>query len=253
MKKFITQTNIPHEKLGTKYGIGVIPENFLNSESVCYCAGAGEDISFDLELAKKFHCKIYIFDPTPRAMKHFEDLVQKTNLGELMPIGKAVPLQYYSIKSDELGLCSFYPYGLWSEDKKLKFFPPESSEFVSYSLVNLHKTQDFIEVECKKISNIMSLLGHKKVNLLKLDIVGAEYEVVDSLIAEKIFPEILLIEFDEGSLASFFNRADTDYFVRITETIRKLKSVGYIMTFVDDWNVTFILQSVIPESVKNCQ
>jgi FkbM family methyltransferase len=249
MKKLITKTNLFHEKLGTKYGIGVIPDHFLNSESICYCAGAGEDISFDLELAKKYRCKTFIFDPTPRAMKHFEELVHRTNQGELMPIGKAVPAQYYSIKPEELKLCSFYPFGLWSEDKKLKFFPPECSEHVSYSIVNLHKTVDFIEVECKKISNIMSQLGHQRINLLKLDIVGAEYEVVDSLIAEKIFPDILLIEFDEGSLASFFHRAEPDYFRRITDTINRLKSAGYILSFVDDWNTTFILRSAIPKLI----
>lgn len=37
-------------QLGTKVHGYFIPENFLNSSSLCYCVGAGEDISFDTEL-----------------------------------------------------------------------------------------------------------------------------------------------------------------------------------------------------------
>jgi hypothetical protein len=89
----------------------------------------------------------------------------------------------------------------------------------------------------------MSFLGHQTINLLKLDIVGAEYEVIDSLIDDKIYPEILLIEFDEGSLASAFRCPDPHYFDRISNAVQKLKSAGYILTYVDDWNATFVRES----------
>ena len=248
MRAYLTKADLPHEKLGTKYGIGVIPSNFLNSESVCYCAGAGDDISFDLELIKKFKCKVFIFDPTPRAKNHYEELVLRTNKGEKMLIGHDSTSLFYSVGPDDLKLSSFYQIGLWSEDKILKFFPPKSDKDVSYSLLNLHKTDDPIEVECKTVGHIMSMLGHKDINLLKLDIVGAEYEVVDSLIADKIFPEILLIEFDEGSLASYFQTAESHYFRRITRTIEKLLAAGYILTRVEDWNATFVKESAIPKT-----
>jgi FkbM family methyltransferase len=248
MRKYLTKTNLSHEKLGTKYGIGIIPSNLLNSQSICYCAGAGEDISFDLELAKKYKCKVFIFDPTPRSKTHYEELVHRTNNGETMLIGHSnVPL-YYSISAETLKLSSFYPFGLWSEDKTLNFFsPPKGPKNVSHSFVNLFKTTDSIEVECKSVRNIMSMLGHQKINLLKLDIVGSEYEVVDSLISDNICPEIILIEFDEGSIASCFKHADHGYFSRITKTIEKLLAAGYILTMIDDWNVTFVRESALPE------
>ena len=96
----------------------------------------------------------------------------------------------------------------------------------------------------------MSALGHEKINLLKLDIVGAEYRVVDSILADGIHPEILLIEFDEGSLASYFHTAEPDYFTRITTTIEKLIDAGYILTMIDDWNVTFVKESAMREYLK---
>jgi FkbM family methyltransferase len=245
LRKFITKSNVIHEKLGTQYGAGIVPVNFLNSESICYSFGAGEDISFDLELINKFKCKVYIFDPTPRAKKHYDELVRQTNNGDKMAIDNFSQSQYYSVKPDDLMLCFFNPIGIWSEDKTMKFFPPNNSAHVSHSILNLQKTVDYIEVECKKLSTIMSLLGHKKITLMKLDVVGAEYEVIDSLIQDKIYPDILLIEFDEGALAPQEYCLDQHYFVRIKNAITKLKSAGYILTFTEGWHTTFIRASLI--------
>src|SRR3990167_849454 len=62
-------------RLGTQYGGWIIPKNHtLTGDSICYLAGAGEDISFDCALAKQFGCNVRIVDPTPRAIRHFEDL-----------------------------------------------------------------------------------------------------------------------------------------------------------------------------------
>ena len=240
VKKYISKTNLIHEKLGTNYGIGVIPENFLNSQSICYSAGAGEDISFEFEVIKKYGCKVHIFDPTPRAKEHYDGLKRNINNGKMMTINHSS--HYYRIKPEELNLCFFYPIGIWSQDKMMKFFTPKNPGYVSHSLVNLQKTDDFIEVECKRLRNIMSLLGHQAISLLKLDIVGAEYDVIDSLIEDKIYPDLLVIEFDEG-----YYPMDNKYFIRITNAILKLKSAGYILSYVTDWNATFIRHSKIPK------
>ena len=245
MRKFISKTNLTFEKFGTPYGIGVIPKNFLNSQSICYSAGAGEDISFELELIKRYGCKVCIFDPTPRAKKHYDELVRRINNGEMMAINNYSQSQYYSVTPEDLKFCYFNPIGIWSEDKKMKFFPPHNPTHVSHSLLNLQKTDDYIEVECKKLRNIMSFLGHKKITLMKLDIVGAEYEVIESLIRDKIYPDILLIEFDEGALAPQDYCLDNNYFLRIRNAINNLKSAGYILTFVDGWHATFIRESLL--------
>ena len=53
------------EKLGSEqYGGWNIRAEKLSAASICYPAGAGENISFDIALAKRFHCAVYIFDPT---------------------------------------------------------------------------------------------------------------------------------------------------------------------------------------------
>lgn len=50
------------EKLGSKYGGWIVPVDILDKNSICYCVGVGEDITFDLELIKRFDCQVYAFD-----------------------------------------------------------------------------------------------------------------------------------------------------------------------------------------------
>src|SRR5712692_3232196 len=60
-------------RLGTVYGGWIIPANSgLSADSVCYSAGAGEDISFDCALIERFYCQVRVIDPTPRAITHFD-------------------------------------------------------------------------------------------------------------------------------------------------------------------------------------
>ena len=53
--------------IGTEYGGWTIPANYLTESSICYLAGAGEDISFDVGIVEKYGCQVLLFDPTPRA------------------------------------------------------------------------------------------------------------------------------------------------------------------------------------------
>ena len=71
--------------VGTEYGGRHIPKDFqLHENDVCYFFGAGEDISFDCGIASRFPCEIHIFDPTPRAIKHFNKLNNIMEGGDFM-------------------------------------------------------------------------------------------------------------------------------------------------------------------------
>ena len=56
------------KSLGTGDGASTVPVNLIVPESVCYCAGVGLDISFDIELAK-LGANVFCFDPTPRSIE----------------------------------------------------------------------------------------------------------------------------------------------------------------------------------------
>ena len=74
-------------RLGTTYGGWIIPADAgLTADSICYCAGAGEDISFDCALVERFHCQVRVIDPTPRAIQHFTNLEKAVMSGERFPV-----------------------------------------------------------------------------------------------------------------------------------------------------------------------
>jgi hypothetical protein len=67
-------------RFGTDYGGYLLPENIkLDSNSIVYSIGIGEDISFDATLSGKYNCKIFMFDPTPRSIEHVEKIKNVLN------------------------------------------------------------------------------------------------------------------------------------------------------------------------------
>ncbi len=223
-----------HEKLGTRYGGWYVPSDLLNAQSICYCIGAGEDISFDIELINRFDCHVYTFDPTPRAQRHVEGLRQSSQERNSKTVTYS-PSDSYRCDSITLANLHFFPYGIWSEEGVMRFYAPKDSAHVSHSLVNLQRTETYFEAECRTLRTVMQELNHDAITLLKLDVEGAEYGILDSMLSDNIFPRIICVEFDEGR-----NAKDNCYFSRIQEVINKLKRAGYLATFFDGWNVTFI-------------
>lgn len=188
----------------------VIPDNLINRNSVIYSAGAGEDISFDVALVNRFGATIHIFDPTPRAMSHYELQIYKPEIKSI------------ATKLD------FHAFGVWNECTKLKFYAPNNPSHVSHSILNLQKTKDYFEAEVKDLQSIMNDLGHTSIDLLKIDIEGAEYKVIQSIIDNNIEVKVICVEFDEA-----FNPMDANFKGRIRESINSLIKIGYILVHVD--------------------
>jgi len=228
-----------YEKLGSKYGGWHVPIDFLDVASVCYCVGAGEDISFDIELINRIGCSVYTFDPTPRASQHVKLLKENTSLNHKTFINRDIG-EFYQCNANTLSQLHFYQFGLWDKQKVMRFYAPQNPSHVSHSLVNLQRTQEYFEAECRTLKDIMSELNHTGLSLLKLDVEGAEYRIIDSMLADDISPSILCLEFDEGHTPQ-----DHKYFNRIIEVILKLKKAGYLAAVFDGWNVTFVLQKAL--------
>ena len=52
-----------------------------------------------------------------------------------------------------------------------------------------------ISVPVKKLATIMDELGHDRIDILKMDIEGAEYDVIDDIAHSSIRPQQILVEF----------------------------------------------------------
>ncbi len=188
--------------LGKGHAARVLPRALLSDRSVCYSGGVGDDISFDLELIDTYGCPVYAFDPTPAAQ-------------EAAALGT----------KDER--FRFLPYGLWSEDAELRFSAPKADSG------NWSATEDrgveTVTAACRSLTSLMSELGHDRIDLLKLDIEGAEYEVLDHVLSRNIPVGAICVEFHK-----------TPSIEPMIETSRRLCEAGYEPIHVDGFDVTFV-------------
>ena len=225
-------------RLGTDYGGWSIPVNAgLNADSVCYLAGAGEDISFDCALVKRFGCRARVLDPTPRAIEHFQQLVDAVRKGQRFPINNSSN-EFYDLTPEQLTRLTLLPLGLADKDVELKFFLPKNPEHVSCSTVNLQKTEEFFIAQCHRLTTVMDQQGDNRIDLLKMDIEGAEYAVIRDLVAAGPLPHLLLIEFDE-----VHSPQDHDAVERIRTHVRMLQDAGMRCVAVEGSNMTLIYRA----------
>ncbi len=229
------ELEMPTVKMGSKYGEWVVPEGMIGKDSVCYLAGAGEDISFDVMLAEKYGCEVHIFDPTPKAKKHFNDLAEEVEKGNNMTLPHDDSYAY-QISKENFAQISYHDIGIWKNDEMVRFYQPSNENHVSHSILNLQKTESYFEARVERMDTIMKRLGHNSVQLLKLDIEGAEYEVINYLLDENIAIDVLCVEFDE-----VYHPLDGEYPIRINKAVQRLRKQGYAIVYADDYcNLTFI-------------
>ena len=81
----------------------------------------------------------------------------------------------------------------------------------------------------------------QSIEVLKLDIETAEYDVIEQMMRENIWPKILCVEYDEGN-----SPLDGRWRTRIRDSVRALKDYGYALCYVDAFNFTFIDDSRVP-------
>tara|TARA_X000000950_G_scaffold134432_1_gene167381 strand:- start:20 stop:706 length:687 start_codon:yes stop_codon:yes gene_type:complete len=223
------------ERLGTNYGGWYVPKNMeLNENSIIYSGGVGEDISFDIKIQEKYKCNIFLIDPTEKALIHFNEVKEYYKNGRQF-LGNIQKDYIQSIQNNKPDFSKFYYFniGLWNCHDKLKFYKQNNKNYVSQSLIENMFTQEYDEVNVTTIKALMEEKKHKTIDLLKLDIEGAEIEVIQQMLDDKIFPKYILIEFD-----LFLKKKDPNN-KKTNDLISRLLSLNYIILINDNFNITF--------------
>jgi FkbM family methyltransferase len=221
-------------RLGTRRGGWVLPAKTVQAGGTAVCVGAGEDISFDVEL-NKLGFQVHTLDPTPRAKRHVEQLLEAALSGVPMAIDRSRS-NYYDLRGFDVCRFSYLDVGMWQEDATMRFFSPEDKNHVSHSIVNLQKTQDYFEARCLTMESLAGLLNLRDFALLKLDIEGAEYSVLRNLIERGPLPQVLCVDFDEMRLP-----LDGDHLKRIRQSVQMLNKTGYKFSHLENTNALFLM------------
>ena len=173
-------------KIGTIYGGYDIYNQNLERPIILSC-GLGEDASFDIDMINKFDAKVIILDPTPRSKVYFNKLKEKfgyskeTNYDES---GNLNPSSYDLRKTNSKNLI-FIDKAIWStNDIEINLYYPKVSSHVSLSINKKSSYSDSHSLKAKTVdySALLKSFELKKVDILKLDIEGAEIETLKSVL-----------------------------------------------------------------------
>jgi FkbM family methyltransferase len=184
-------------RLGTAYGGWQVPETGFCEGDVVLSAGAGEDISFDIELARRFGCRVHVLDPTPRAVEHFETTKRLIESGQKAPINNS-KTEFYEGAPGLFDRLAYHPVGLWKKNTTMRFYAPRNAAHVSHSIGNLHGMTTGFDAVCERIADFAARNGIHRVKVLKMDIEGAEFAVIRDMLRSRVRPEWLLVEFHPG-------------------------------------------------------
>jgi FkbM family methyltransferase len=142
---------------------------------------------------------VFAFDPTPSSI----DMLDSSTL----------PDQFH-----------FHPWAVTATDGSLKFYPrlkkDGTKSDVMFTMIPEEETiDDVIEVPAFSLSSITTKLAHNRIDVLKMDIEGAEYEVLEGLLESPILPAQLLVEFHHRFVENDLERT--------YDIIDRLREAGY--------------------------
>jgi FkbM family methyltransferase len=204
---------IPYEVLGTEYGGWPIIKAPTSYNTLVYSVGIGEDISFDLAAISKFQCRVEAFDPTPKSQKWVS--MQK------LPNG-----------------FRFHAIGLAATDGEATFYPPANKDHTSFSAVagEGQMPEMAIKAAVKRLSSLVAHLDGLEPDILKMDIEGFEYSVLDDLATTDIRPGQLLIEFHHRmyGIPDAMTRASFEKLLQIGYQCFYVSSSGHEYGFVHE-------------------
>lgn len=135
----------------------------LTKDSVVIDCG-GYKGEWSEKIADRFHSKIYIFEPVD---EYYRQIVRKFKNNHTVKV---------------------YPFGLGERNTTLKIarLDDASSMYLQAPLME--------EVSLKKAASVFRDLGLGKIDLIKINIEGGEYDLLEHLIKEKLVKQITNIQ-----------------------------------------------------------
>jgi len=184
------------EYLGTEYGGWLVDLDLIPENSTVLSAGIGEDISFDLELITRKNCNIIGIDPTKKSHTFVES---QLNLKNFSLIKKALDGE---------------------SDTLVTMYENSNPMYVSESILpSHHSIKEFQSYIAETVSLNELFNMYDNISLIKMDIEGSEYNVIEALTRIPDSIKQICVE---------FHHFCTDYTIEHTQKmIKSLESFGF--------------------------
>lgn len=211
----VENTNLKFQRLGSKYGGKTIIDCLdSNSQATVISAGAGEDVSFEIEIVSKYNVQLYLLDPTPQAINHFQELKDSPPVDRRKSYvsGSRQEPNNYNLSRINWERIIYIPKALWKHSGAHKLYLPiDGSRDSSASLLAIHshyrKHDNVLVVETISFTELVEMYNLQKINVLKLDVEGAALVCLQSVFKSQSIPDQISLDFDEAhfpSLRSMF-------------------------------------------------
>jgi len=198
------EINVPYVRLGSRRAAWDANLEGLTPASVVYSAGVGTDLSFDFALIERTGAVVHAFDPTPKSIAWVREIKRPANF-------------------------LFHPFGILDQDGTAELHLPGNPDYVSGSVCPPQSIGRGSEsVPMHRLATIMQMLGHTGMDLLKLDVEGAEYRILDDMLRSPILPKQLLVEFHHRLYPHQFDLDCT------RQMLQRLHASGYRIFAISD-------------------
>ena len=169
-------------RLGEGAGGWMVPEDMLFDGMVCWSAGTRDDVTFDLALIKRYGARVRCFDAAPRPGSLAESLAATSPL------------------------FSLHEVTLAAENAR----PRRTVGRAGAGRAGLDPGPQ------RRLDTLAGEFGEGAIDLLRLDLGGREYEVLEAHHVADLGVQILCVELHHGAPA-----------VRAANLLRSLRAQGY--------------------------
>ena len=207
----VRDLDLPVATFGSRTGMWTTTTLGLSKESVVYSFGVGDNICWDLGMIERLGLEVHAFDPTLRSVKWVKQ--------------QSLPKKF---RFHEVGLADF--------DGEQDFYPPGKPGKINFRSVNCRLSHGkSLRGTVLRLETILERLGHSRVDVLKIDIEGAEYSALRDFLRTRIPIRQLLVEFHHNySVISFEETVDIIQQLRLAGfRIFHISERGYECSF---WN-----------------
>lgn len=207
-----------YERLGTRYGGWWIDVTAVGRTPLLVDCGLGEDISFPSAFLERFGGRVIGVEPNPRSLAYCRDRC---------PVGMEIRPQAFWHAPGET-LTFHLP--------RAQSMLPKGADGVSGSLVGSHEYVgggEALSVVTTSLAELLAEAGSAECDILKLDIEGAEYDVLRHLCrsGDILRTRQLLVEFHHGV---------THHAMEETEAaVADIQGAGFALIHVEGRNYIF--------------